>query len=1518
MSTICLVCEKINSSKASGSGNLRARATVVNCISSLLSGESKLNNKNSTKIFTKVKLSGVGKIRPKENLSFNLISLKDAGIGSVKGSLKIQNNALARIAGVGNIVNIKADKFAGSIDRMKSIKNFQPTEKLYPISDINNDGDTYFVNKTGSSSNIFSNIDEGVFTGSLIENNNSSYIISDDQDSYIHPSSIFTNSNFRYKCEVTAPIQNAKESFLIIRASAPISNYSSDIPPQYTLHNIKLEDPSGNLIIKYKDIILRGDADYSKRKNPNYVTYISEPEVNNLLLHCWESGYPIMGEADGYTLNLNFNIECLDDPFSEGFNTGYEDTCKLDFVNTNNEDYLSLNGSPISTQSQGFSLNPTNSIRISAIEIANSGGVGVLRDNYLRFYSEVDLAGERISRNIFPSQVLTYDTDLNIYPSSQTTWISSPDSLYNTTIEGCKVLLSNLQDRSSSNYISLIYTDSPEDSGRLSLKFSHTPPKSVSSYANGAFSFGNNNDFNTAEFKKFTEADNFFTVDSIELKIVAKKAIGSNDYAIDIVGYSDDKILNISPKINAFLQNTESGTGIIPIVSGFYGIDDLGIATQSLSDKNQYYESYITTNNAGDHYKLSTTPVVNSTEFTEYSIPLTIYKNTEQLGQPTDYSMSSYFENLYLDICPLPSGASIATVYLVVNYKPSNGLMLHTLGQQSGTEIIPRDINLYPAPRLLADDTILNSDLTDGPLSLIENIPQSFTAPTTLKTNYSRRWRGVDGLVVDGPYNPNEFNFAFNNPQLNTPFLNGYFTFNYNDGNIIQSDYIGNNTAYSGIYNGIYTKIKNLGLRFNDVSLFDYPTDFTTIDWTSIAGYENNELYGKIVDAYDNAVRVSGEYGHINFGNINIDNGFAIFTRFTPDINISGVDYNLFNSGVLFAKWNNGNNLEFALGYNNGYLCGYARSDENELVTIQDYLLYSDYQYPLSVILTYTNNRLVLYANNEIDTTKLGPEAPSTIKAISNSFILDSSSNNNFVVGYCGGSGVGINAFIHEIGISSTGNILLDTEPDRLYKQTTAESFLSGHSHSFLNSINADSKFKLWDYVNTDSRLWHLGDFKICSFSADFDRFIKREGLEFITHHLKNDGYPYSDITNIGLPSNIYSSGLCYHSQIENDFLRFNLSDIPNSFDFYAIPPRISKNLPREYHFDDRALVVETIIHHETSDDIIWNDGSVGPKLIVSLYSKNQDPVDRPSKVNWGLINRSSHYLEPSGCWQKLSSTFKYDDLIDTSEPWANFDVDISTTELDHKYYSKDINDMFLQYDLVYPSGNSFDSRINIYSSHIKLEHALVKAQNTNTQFNLVASGEYKALSNINLFTTALDVSYASQNLFTIGDYVPATSSSLNIYASGANVSTGSVNLYTVNYNSENESLPIYVGGRDTRFNEENINLFTCNLLIDQSKANSLYLSTQNVAPLTQHENSFILFVRGRPPLVNYFPSQSFNLYVDGERFVTTLNDNFNLFIQSDREVLFTEDSFNLFTINYPPFNQELNQQTTITWDEIP
>ena len=839
----------------------------------------------------------------------------------------------------------------------------------------------------------------------------------------------------------------------------------------------------------------------------------------------------------------------------------------------------------------------------------------------------------------------------------------------------------------------------------------------------------------------------------MSLKVKAKKASGSMNYSLEIVGWSDDGILNITPSVGGFLQNTTGvGDEFVPVASGFGTNDFNALAGESLADHHQYYESSGTNNTGGDHYLLSNTPVVTGTLFDWYEIPLKIHEDKIDLGKSKDYSMSSFFEHLYMDIYPLPSGASIAAVQLCVKHKPSNAMHMSVVGSHLIERIdkFRSEGKLFPSPlqdldrgfprRGSPSGIITDRGPNYAPLSSIENIPHAYKRPNTAKTNYSRRWRGLNGLAK-GPYDPDMFGFGFENPLLDSPFLSGIYAFDNDDGLTIKSKPLGDGFGtLQGTMTTSYTQhhLENIGWRFSSGTLFEdflpgWSGNYTTTDWTSLSNGSNNlqshELYGKISDGFNNAVRISGSNSYLNFGDVDISDQFSMFIRFTPDVNVSGSDYNLFNSGVLFSKWDTGNDLEFALSYSGGYLRALARDNVGTIISAQDSLPYTSYQYPLSVIVTHHNSSgLRLYTDNELT------DPFNTLRASTAPFTINTGSS-QLMVGNCTGSGVGMNMFVSEFGISDRLNVV-DTSgvrgiaPDLTVKETTADRFLSGHRIKFWQQdTDSTDRCQLWDYVDEDTLDWDLGAFKYCHFGVGFDGFTKRSGRDLITFDINHHGSGYMQNSTKDMPASV-SSGVAYHTQIENDFLRFNLSDASDNF--WAADRRITKSVPRGYKFSDKALVVETVLEHDTYSDIAWQDGEVGPKLIVSLYTTNKDPKTYEAD-NYGLINRDIHYLEPSGCWRRIDSKFTYNNYLDKSEAWALFPKEKVLTEFDHKYYSQDINNMFLQYDLVYPSGDAFNSRINIHSAHVRLEDAFVNPVKNSGSLDLTVSGEKRERENLNL-----------------------------------------------------------------------------------------------------------------------------------------------------------------------------------------
>jgi hypothetical protein len=1539
MSTVCLSFAKNQTTKLSQSSSIKAMMNVSCSIPSRLIGLSSIKPNNSSDVPRFAKISAQGTVKAFHNASMNLRELITKPETNIKANFRLSHNAITKLSGNPIFKINSVDKFYAS----KSIDTSKYNQKLYPIKDITiEQNNSFFINKDLNTNNLYSYVDEGVFTGDYIRHGSSgSRIISDDHSSYIQPSSVFTKGKFRYKCEITPPVADIKDSVLVLRAFAPLSDFSSDIPPQYSISNISLQDPSGNLISQYKDITLRGDG--------KFATYITHAEVNPASGYSWYSGYPIFGLPSGYTLNLDFDIDCLDDPFSEGFSKGYEDTCKVEVLQTSGyiNDYLSYAGSPLSTQNQGFNLNPNNSIRISAIEICGSGSVGVIRDNYLSFHSEVKPTGQRTVRNIYPSEILASGFDLGIFPSGLSSWRTLVGNTsiyaYNDYASGIKYLSSKLQDDAPYNFITLYDNSSPIDSGRLTLKFSHRPPQSVVSYSDGAFSFGgDNNAFDTAELQYVSETDNYFTVDQIELRVVAKKVAGSNSYPLDVIGYSDDGLLNVTSRKNSFLQNVASNNnhfaGNIATISGLNNIDDLGISTNPLSTKNQYFQENEITNPAGDHYIINNAPLVTSTSFQEYVIPLEIYEDQVSIGKSRAYNISPMFENLYIDLYPIPSGASISTAYLVVTYKPSNALQLHTFGQAQSSELVLRNLKLLPSS---SSGTQIIHNINSSSLA---PLPHAYSYSSGVTTNYSNRWKGVDGNVVWGPFNPDQFSADFYNPPSDNPFTYGYYNFNhieeifnllYPSGlvHLISRESIPNTPSSNSTntlvwLGGITAKIQdqNIGYRLNNSSIFSEPTPNKTIDWTKTNSQQNINI--TINDSFDRFVNV-GRFGNLprltdNSTPFNYKNGFACYIRFTPSNQAISNSYDLFNSGVIatFGNISGDTTNNLTIKYGNGYLNVTCKDTNDNYISISDTAHYSEYTYPLSLLITYNDNnskKLRIYTDNEsIDNFTI-------LRAESSEFNIEQIGS-GIVIGRINNNDVNLPIFLSELGLSDGSNFgcnIVSNNPIKSNKQISVS--------SFFDSIRSQSnnRYKLYDFIDDDTDKWLLGDYNYGHFSADFFRMTKRDGDDYIVHNLNHSGSGYLQISNLlPTPSSINLDGVSYHTQIENDFVRFSLSNVDNNFMFAN--SRVSKALPRDYNFAERAICVETIIEHQTLNNLIWKDGEIGPKFIVSLYTTKKDDSNRPSTKNLGLINRSTYYIRSSGNIHKLISTFNHKDILDRSEKWSNFNNDQLISEFDHKYYSYDINDMFLQYDIVYPSGSPFESSIKIHAANVKLQDAILKKEDSNSILNLVSSGEKKALNTINLHTAGLSPLYASLNLSTDGKPIDTHNVAVNMFTTSA---------YNRNANLGLSCLNI---GRISSFTNNNFGSISPN---DESFVPELGLFLianekfdYQILPLNTHVqesypsqsqqiglfasnkvaetilNSVNIFVNSRSPVEDNYPLATMNLVIDGLKDIVSFGNDFNLYLQCVGSYESIESSVGLFTINYPAFNQQINQQGVIMW----
>lgn len=1553
MSIKCL-CDKHHNIRFTGHSKVRAKTTGTRILTPKICGKAKIKTDSGVRLGASARVCASSKIKAFAN------SEMAPSKYPCEENAKINANAIVPILHIrsklrseSKFKNSYADKFAGSFLSMKKLNNFLAQQKLYPSGDIQSQG---FVNQNIQSSNLFSSIDEGVFTGSYIERSSLSTRI-DDNTNYIQPSSIATEGTFSYKCDVNPALIKTKHSFLFMRAAVPMKNYGSNTSPQVNVTNIKLEDPNGDLMVKYKDLEFRGDAEYlSPLYKNNYATYITEPEINYGGQHEWEDNFPLYSNQAGYSLSFDVEVLCLDDPFDEGFNVGYEEfVCETVGIGSvsDEDDYLALDGAPLSTHNQGV-FSPTDNLRISAIEICNSGdprkplGFAPFVEHFMNLATEVQLEGQKIIKHIFPTEVMPHDFDTTIYPSVETIWRSDDTrpglegSVYNLTENPAsgEFLGSQISDRGLSTWIEL-HDSSIQDSGKLIVKFEDSSQKSTSFFRGRDFTGG---PFSPAfDYSRTisTPIDDAFysNIYKVDLVISARKAPGSRDFALDVVGYSDDKILFVTDKQGGFLQNVEGGLIVDAnvISSSVIPPDDLGISSEAISDKTETvtYSNTIA-NEGGDHYVLTQSPLINDFLFKEYKIPLKIYDKENELGPDDKFDSSTFFENLYLDIYPIPSGADIADIRLEVQYSPQNAMHLHTIGVEAGKQFFYSNMPLKIIPFIEDSTSRFNYDIDSSDLPHAYSLTDENN--NLIPDNLSRRWRGVSGNTFNHAFNIS-FDFSFYKEFDEIPFSSGYYNFiNYNNDAVFDAE----GKSLSGVFTGLSTNdvYRNLGWRFNSNKIYaNQAANHRTINWYNPSVHPQ---YYKIKDAFDSAVRVSGVAKHITFDNIN-SNDFSVFVRFSPDEILNATD-NVFEDSVIVSKYNTGNDLEFAIGYSNGVLCGYASDSLGNVVKISDsedaVVNATATSFPLSALLTYDSedNKLRLYSDHEHNMWgHLGVPRVGNLRAVSDSF-EKINTNQDITVGYSSGSGIGFTGFITELGFSDYAIKESSVVIDQNAYGGVEDFFASMRKNDYRSERD-----KFWDYLDSDiSANWQLGEFRSCQFNHEFSRLFYRGDKDFVHHRLIHDGTPYSSRTDISMPSSLNASGLAYHTQIENDFLRFNIDDVPeNSGKFYAAAPRISKNLPRGYNFEEEAITVDTVVEHITDDAISWDDGKVGPKLIVSLYAPSLVPNYEGADQSLGLINRHIHNLKPSGCIQKISSTFDHDNLLDESEPWALFNRDKEhiIKEFNHKYYSTQINDMFLQYDLVYPSGDSFDSTVRLHAAQVRLKNCLRELPSIKDDLNLSVSGNFNTQEKLNLNHTGYHIAVSSVpsglGCFIDGVVWPEQSGEMSLFASGGLWVQDELSLETAGH----RSLDIF---------SQNFGSLPDDLHFGSNQPRGFFLNVDGGGPvglfnLTAYNDEVIDTPSGTLNLTAFSSRKVLKDIDSSLNFVLDATDTFDsgrvakgfmnltsfktdVFLATSAPFNLTnyyelvppnseQSRLNLYTINYPAFDANLTQQQVMQWN---
>jgi hypothetical protein len=387
---------------------------------------------------------------------------------------------------------------------------------------------------------------------------------------------------------------------------------------------------------------------------------------------------------------------------------------------------------------------------------------------------------------------------------------------------------------------------------------------------------------------------------------------------------------------------------------------------------------------------------------------------------------------------------------------------------------------------------------------------------------------------------------------------------------------------------------------------------------------------------------------------------------------------------------------------------------------------------------------------------------------------------------------------------------------------------------------------------------------------------------------------------------------------------------------FYAIYPRVRKDLPQGYKFTDRALVVDTILTNHTSGNIQWDRCTSGPKLIVSLYTKNQVPYWNPE--NYGLVNRSIHYIEhcPSSII-KIESSFSHDDLCDESEQWAFFPDEQKVKDFGERLFSDDIDDMFLQYDIVYPSSDGYISTLQIHTAHVRAENAFVVPTDSSGTFELFTAGAFvqSGFLDFNIFGISGYLQESGFNLNVSGDLLTPHSGSLDLFVSGllreeeslslvyrpSGVASGILPLYTSGdvFIKESGNLDLFVHGFGLATSEivdgglgggsGGGNIFGMPLLISniplsgENENNSLTLNvlkpTSDLSLLRGNPFNLALFNDHLPQADSASPNNgSLNLYSIGEQ---ELESNFRV----THSPLFTLGSQRLFSNNDMPLYLE-------------
>ena len=157
--------------------------------------------------------------------------------------------------------------------------------------------------------------------------------------------------------------------------------------------------------------------------------------------------------------------------------------------------------------------------------------------------------------------------------------------------------------------------------------------------------------------------------------------------------------------------------------------------------------------------------------------------------------------------------------------------------------------------------------------------------------------------------------------------------------------------------------------------------------------------------------------------------------------------------------------------------------------------------------------------------------------------------------------------------------------------------------------------------------------------------------------------------------------------------------------------------------------------------------------------------------------------------------------MCDESEQWAFFPDDQKVKDFSERLFSKDVDDMFLQYDIVYPSSDGFISNLQIHTAHVRAENAFVKPSASSGSFDLftvnIPSGTVEQSGLLLNLSGQLPITHSGEiDLFTSGALLVPSSGELDLFTSGGLRVEDSLDLYTQASANASGQIDLYTSGR--------------------------------------------------------------------------------------------------------------------------